>query len=98
MKKSAVKFLSRYGITKEDAEFKEVFGFVYRGASFALVGLRVRRAFCCCGFDGGARDAHCFGLAQRTCMGSEVISTNLIDKCADMHARMYVRGDGSVVK
>jgi len=37
-------------------------------------------------------------LQQRTCMGSEIISTNLIDKCADMHARMYVRGDGSVVK
>lgn len=35
---------------------------------------------------------------QRTCMRSEIISTNLIDKCADMHARMYVRGDGSVVK
>jgi len=35
---------------------------------------------------------------QRTCMGSEIISTNLIDKCSDMHARMYIRGDGSVVK
>lgn len=31
-------------------------------------------------------------------MGSEVISVNLIDKSADMHARMYVRGDGSVAK
>jgi len=31
-------------------------------------------------------------------MGSEVLGTSLIDKCADMHARMYVRGDGSVVK
>jgi len=70
VKKSAVKFLSKYGIAKDDPNFKEVFGFVYRGASFAL----------------------------RTCMRSEVISTNLIDKCADMHARMYVRGDGSVVK
>jgi len=70
VKKSAVKFLSKYGITKDDANFKEIFGFVYRGASFAL----------------------------RTGMGSEVISVNLIDKCADMHARMYVRGDGSVVK
>lgn len=70
VKKSAVKFLSKYGITKDDPDFKEVFGFVYRGASFAL----------------------------RTCMRSEVISTNLIDKCADMHVRMYVRGDGSVVK
>lgn len=37
MKKSAVKFLSKYGITKDDPDFKEVFGFVYRGASFALV-------------------------------------------------------------
>lgn len=37
VKKSAVKFLSKYGITKDDPEFKEVFGFVYRGASFALV-------------------------------------------------------------
>lgn len=39
VKKSAVKFLSKYGITKEDPDFKEVFGFVYRGASFALVSL-----------------------------------------------------------
>ncbi|KAF9647750.1 hypothetical protein BDM02DRAFT_3187739 [Thelephora ganbajun] len=70
VKKSAVKFLLKYDIAKDDPDFKEVFGFVYRGASFAL----------------------------RTCMGSEIISTNLIDKCADMHARMYVRGDGSVVK
>jgi hypothetical protein len=31
-------------------------------------------------------------------MGSEIISATLVDKCADMHARMYVRGDGSVVK
>jgi len=38
VKKSAVKFLSKYGITKDDPDFKEVFGFVYRGASFALVG------------------------------------------------------------
>ena len=37
MKKSAVKFLSKHGITKDDPDFKEVFGFVYRGASFALV-------------------------------------------------------------
>ena len=46
VKKSAVKFLSRYGVTKEDPEFKEVFGFVYRGASFALVSLRIRWVFC----------------------------------------------------
>ena len=39
MKKSAVKFLLKYGITKDDPDFKEVFGFVYRGASFALVSL-----------------------------------------------------------
>ena len=31
-------------------------------------------------------------------MGSEILGTNLIDKCADMHVRMYARGDGSVVK
>jgi hypothetical protein len=37
VKKSAVKFLSKYGITKDDPDFKEVFGFVYRGSSFALV-------------------------------------------------------------
>lgn len=105
MKKSAVKFLSKYGITKEDPEFKEVFGFVYRGASFALVSQWIR----CLLFVGTlwdmfhaactALDAHRFDLSQqRSCIRSEVISTNLIDKCADMHARMYVRGDGSVVK
>ena len=40
-----MKFLSKHGITKDDPDFKEVFGFVYRGASFALVsqrGLHVR--------------------------------------------------------
>lgn len=41
VKKSAVKFLSKYGIAKEDSDFKEVFGFVYRGASFALVSLSI---------------------------------------------------------
>lgn len=46
VKKSAVKFLSKYGITKEDPDFKEVFGFVYRGASFALVSLCTRCVFC----------------------------------------------------
>lgn len=46
MKKSAVKFLSKYGITRDDSEFKEVFGFVYRGASFALVSQCVPFIFC----------------------------------------------------
>ena len=46
MKKSAVKFLSKHGITKDDPDFKEVFGFVYRGASFALVSQCVICTFC----------------------------------------------------
>lgn len=37
MKKSAVRNLEKYGIIKEHPDFKEMFGFVYRGASFALV-------------------------------------------------------------
>jgi hypothetical protein len=101
VKKSAVKFLSKYGITKDDPEFKEVFGFVYRGASFALVSLCTRLGSLLGpwnAFHGVYWTLTILIFTQRTCIRSEVISTNLIDKCADMHARMYVRGDGSVVK
>ena len=56
-----MKFLSRYGITKDDPDFKEVFGFVYRGASFSLVSHWIRRVFCC-DFNGRGLDAHYFDL------------------------------------
>jgi len=36
VKKTAVRFLAKHGINKEHQSWKDLFGFVYRGASFAL--------------------------------------------------------------
>lgn len=37
VKRAASDCLAKYGIHKADAEFKEIWGFIYRGTEFALV-------------------------------------------------------------
>jgi hypothetical protein len=39
VKRAASDCLAKYGIHKADAEFKEIWGFIYRGTEFALVRL-----------------------------------------------------------
>ncbi len=37
IKKAAVDCLATYGVEKTNPEFKDLWGFIYRGAEFALV-------------------------------------------------------------
>lgn len=68
MKKSAVKFLLKYGIKKDDPDFKEIFGFVYRGASFALVSLCILCIFC---WNSGTCFMHAHWVLTLVCLMTE---------------------------
>jgi hypothetical protein len=81
VKRAASDCLTKYGIHKADPEFKEIWGFIYRGTEFALVCLiqhLQRQSF--------------LSLPQRTQMQSRAIDSRSADKFVKLHAEMYVKG------
>jgi hypothetical protein len=81
VKRAASDCLAKHGVHKVDADFKEIWGFVYRGTEFALVRptlypwITVR-----------------YKLVQRHQMQSRAIESRAAEKFARVHAEMYVKG------
>lgn len=71
--------LSKVGIPRSHTEFKDLFGFVYRGAAFALVSLHV----CLCG--SGRTDG-----TQRAQVRTTHISTQTAEAAVQAHVKMYM--------
>jgi len=92
IKQSAVHALSFHGITKQHEEFKELFGFVYRGAMFALV-----RLFCLSFiYSSGFLASLCRFiiplnlLSQRKKVKVATLDTRTVDRIVEAHVGMYV--------
>ena len=81
VKRAASDCLAKYGIHKADAEFKEIWGFVYRGTEFALVRLIQH-----------LRKLWLRPILQRAQMQSRAIDSRSAEKFAKVHAEMYVKG------
>jgi hypothetical protein len=84
VKRAASDCLAKYGIHKANAEFKEIWGFVYRGTEFALV----RLSPCPCLWDNTETLKN---TSQRTQMQSRAIESRAAEKFAKVHAEMYVK-------
>jgi len=87
LKKLAVLHLSHAGIPRSHDEFKDVFGFVYRGASFALVsclvhGLMMARA------ELGLCDM------QRSQLKTVHISAQAAEAVIEAHVKLYTVTSG----
>lgn len=81
VKRAASDCLAKYGIHKADAEFKEIWGFIYRGTEFALVRL--------------IQHLHRLSLTptlQRAQMQSRAIESRTAENFAKVHTEMYVKG------
>ena len=81
VKRAASDYLAKHGIHKSDADFKEIWGFVYRGTEFALV--RPTLLFMTI----AART-----FVQRNQMQSRAIESRAAEKFAKVHVEMYVKG------
>ena len=82
VKRAASDCLAKYGIHKANADFKEIWGFVYRGTEFALV--RLSPLF----MDMDNTGKPC---AQRGQMQSRAIESRAAEKFAKVHAEMYIK-------
>jgi hypothetical protein len=83
LKKLTVQHLSNVGIPRSHDDFKDVFGFVYRGASFALVS----------GFVHGLMMARVELVAcnmQRSQLKTVHISTQAAEAVVEAHVKLYV--------
>lgn len=84
LKKLAVHCLASAGIPRSHAEFKDIFGFVYRGATFALVRLFFPPFFVC------GLIVACNERGQRSQVKTMHISAQAAEAVVEAHVKMYV--------
>lgn len=85
IKKFTVTHLDAVGISKSHPEFKELFGFVYRGTAFALVRGQSPLLYDC-------RIVFLFLLSfrQRATIKKSPVSARALDSLVEAHIKLYV--------
>jgi hypothetical protein len=84
IKKFTVRHLDAVGISKPHPEFKELFGFVYRGTAFALV----RDHFPI--FVTGSSFSLLLSSYQRATINKSPVSARALDALVEAHIKLYL--------
>ena len=85
VKKAAVDCLTAYGIQKTHPEFKELWGFIYRGTEFALVGVPLVSV----AYFWYSSSVY---SQQRSRMKSCALDIRMVNRTAKAHVKMYIDG------